>query len=143
MCQKWTKLGANPGRPASPRPAGLAPPRTWSRLRTSGNVTHSWGSESRVGSWFNWIHRKASTSIQRFTRQPKVTSISRTHFPGKCIRAEQSLGKVRGRDGPEGGRPAQQLQQPGKPNCQPTPGRDQSRCPKGGGHVAATPGGPA
>ena len=38
--------------------------------------------------------------------QPKITKISRTHFPGECSRAEQGLGQVRGRDGPEGGRPA-------------------------------------
>ena len=50
--------------------------------------------------------RKALTSIQRLTRQPKITKISRTHFPGECSRAEQGLGQVRGRDGPEGGRPA-------------------------------------
>ena len=106
MYQKWAKKGKNPGRAASPRPAGLAPPKTQSRLLTSGNVTHSRGSKSRVGSWFNWKHRKASISIQRSTKQPKSTSISRTHFPGECPRAEQSLSQVRGRNGPEGPRPA-------------------------------------
>ena len=69
-------------------------------------MTHSRGSKSRVRPWFNWIHRKASTSIQRSTKQPKSTSISRTHFPGECPRIEQSIGQVRGRDGLEGGRPA-------------------------------------
>ena len=106
MYQKRAKKGKNPGRPASPRPAGLAPPKTQSRLRTGGNVTHSRVSESRVGPWFNWKHRKASTSIQRSIKQPKSTSISRTNFPGECPRIEQSLGQVRGRDGLEGGWPA-------------------------------------
>ena len=138
MYQKWTKKGKFLGRPVSPRPAGLAPPKTQPRLRTSRNVTHSWGSESRVGPWFNWIHRKASTSIQRSTRQPKIKYISATHFPGEGTRAEQSLGKTRAL-----GRPAWHMQPPTEANCQPTPGDDQSHCLKGGGHVVASPGRPA
>ena len=105
MYQKWAKKGKNPGRPASPRPAGLAPPKTQSRLLSSGNVTHSRGSKSRVGHWFKWIHRKASTSSQRTARQPKIKRTSATHFPGDCTKAVQSPGKTRGRNGPEGGRP--------------------------------------
>ena len=98
-------MGKIPGRPASPRPAGLAPPKTHPRLRTSDNVTQSRGSKSRVRPWINWKQRKASTSIQRFTRQPKITKIAETHFPGDYPRAEQGIGQVRGRYGPEGGQP--------------------------------------
>ena len=43
----------------------------------------------------------------------------------------------------EAGRPAWHMQPPTEANCQPTPGDDQSHCPKGGGHVVASPGWPA
>ena len=92
-------MGKIPGRPASSRPAGLALPKKQPRLRTSDNVTQSRGSKSRVRPWFNWKHRKAPTPIQRSTRQPKITKIAGTYFPGDYPRAEQGLGQVRGRDG--------------------------------------------
>ena len=116
-------MGKIPGRPASPRPAGLAPPQARPRLRTSDNVTQSRGSKSRVRPWLHWKHRKASTSIQRFTRQPKITKIAGTYFPGDYPRAEQSLSQVRGRDGPEEGG------WPSNCNCQskPTTNRLQER----------------
>ena len=136
-------MGKILGRPASPRPAGLALPQARPQLRTSDNVTQSRGSKSRVRPWFNWKYRKASTLIQRSTRQPKITKIAGTHFPGECSRAEQGLAQVRGRDGPEGGRPAKQLQNRREDNCQPPPRSDQSHCLKVGGHVAGSPGWPA
>ena len=74
-------MGKIPGRAASPRPTGLAPPQTFPRLRTSGNVTHSRCSKSRIRPWFHWKHRKASTSIQRSTRRPKFTKYSENPLP--------------------------------------------------------------
>ena len=41
------------------------------------------------------------------------------------------------------GRPAQHLHPRSKTNYQQTPREDQSHCPKGGGHLAASPGRPA
>jgi len=60
--QNWAKSQAD--RPLLGRPA-------W--YFHSGNVTQLRGSKSGVRPWSNWKHRKASTSIQRLTRQPKIT----------------------------------------------------------------------
>jgi len=61
---KWMDLGKIPGWPASPRPAGLAPPHTVPHLQSRGNVTRSSTSESRIGCWFNRMDWKAYMRIK-------------------------------------------------------------------------------
>ena len=55
MRQNWD----NPGRPASPRPAGLAPPLCVPRLRYRSDRTCVQASKPRIASWFDQTDRKA------------------------------------------------------------------------------------
>ena len=78
---KWTKSGKIPGRPASPRPAGLAPPRTLPRLRSRSNVTSPRASEPRIGCRFDRMDGKACTRIKGPTTQCKDMSVDGHYFP--------------------------------------------------------------
>ena len=149
MYQNWTKLGTNPGRPASPRPAGLAPPHTVPRLRSRGNVMHSIASESWSGCQFNRMDRKACTRIKGPTIQCKDTSKSAIHFPGRSQASTYNVGAMEDRGEPVGGRPASprpaRLARAGVEATQLslTPG-EHLRCPgEGGGQMATSPGRPA
>ena len=107
--QKWANLGKNLGRPASPRPAGLASLKTRPRLQTSGNVTCSRGSELRVRPWFDWMDQKACTKNKRATTQYQLRSRAVIHHRGKSPECRGNVSTTEGRVGPEGGRPAYNL----------------------------------
>ena len=100
------KLGQNPGRPAYPRPAGLAPPHTRPRLRSRGNVTSSSAFEPRIGCRFDRMDRNAYTRIKGPTTQCKDMSKSAIHLPGRSQASTSNVGATEGREEPEGGRPA-------------------------------------
>jgi hypothetical protein len=103
---KWMDLGKIPGRPTSPRPAGLAPPHTVPHLQSRGNVTRSSTSESRIGCWFNHMDRKACTRIKGPTIQCKDMSKSAIHLLGRSRVYTCNVGATEGRGESEGGRPA-------------------------------------
>ena len=105
MYQKKAKLGKNRGRPASPRPAGLAPPHTMPCLRSRSNVTCPKTSETRIGCRFDRMDRKACTRI-RPTTQCKDTSKSAIYSPGRSQASTRNVGATEGRGEPEEGRPA-------------------------------------
>ena len=94
------------GRPASPRPAGLAPLQTLSRLRSRGNVTSSSAYEPRIGCRFDRMSRKVYTRIKGPTTQCKVMSMSSIHLPGRSQASTCNVSATEGREEPEGGRPA-------------------------------------
>ena len=104
--QNWANLGKNPGRPASPRPAGLAPPHTVPRLQSYCKVIHSSASESWIGCRFNRMDRKACTRIKGPTIQCKDMSKSAIHLPGRSQVYNCNFGAMEGRGEPEGGWPA-------------------------------------
>jgi len=99
-------LGQNPGRPAYPRPAGLAPLQTLPRLRSRGIVMNSSVSEPRIGCWFDRMDQKACTRIKGPTIQRKDLSKSAIHLPGRSQASTSNVGATEGREEPEGGRPA-------------------------------------
>jgi len=96
-------LGQNPGRPAYPRPAGLAPVQTLPRLRSRGIDMNSSISELRIGRRFD---RKACTRIKGPTIQRKAMSKSAIHTVEQSQASTSNVGATEGRDGPEEGRPA-------------------------------------
>ena len=106
MYQNWAEMGRNPGRLTSPRPAGLAPPRTLPRLRSRSNITSSSASEPRIGCRFDRMDRKACTRIKGPTIQRKPMSKSAIHLPGRSQASTCNVGATEGREEPEGGRPA-------------------------------------
>ena len=124
------KLGKNPGRPASPRLASLAPLHTASCLRFRGNVTHSNASEKRIGCQFDRVDRKAYTKIKGPTTQCKDMSKSAIHLPGRSQAYECNVGAMEGREEPDGGRPALHVPAYNSSKCQPTSEANQSHCPK-------------
>ena len=142
-------MGENPGRPAYPRPAGLAPLHTESRLRSRGNVRHPNVSEPRIGCRFDRMDQKACTRIKGPTIQCKDMSMLAIHLPGRSQAYICNVGAMEGRGEPEGGWPASP--RPAGPACasvattqlSPTSGED-LKCPgEGGGHVATPLGRPA
>ena len=142
-------MGKIPGRPASPRPAGLAFPRTLPRLRSRSNVTSPSASEPRIGCRFDRMDRKACTRIKGPTIQCKDTSKSAIHFPGRSQASTYNVGAMEDRGEPVGGRPASPrpagLARAGVEDTQlsSTPG-EHLRCPgEGGGQMATSPGQPA
>ena len=138
-------MGKIPGRPASPRPAGLAFPCTLPRLRSRSNVTSPSASELRIGCRFDRMDRKACTRIKGPTIQRKAMSKSAIHLPGRSQASICNVGATEGRGEPEGGRPfsprpaslARACVQP----KQVTPtSKSDHRCPhKGGGQMATPP----
>ena len=143
------KLGKNPGRSASPRPAGLAPPQTQPRLRSRGNVMHSNVSEPRIGCRFDRMNRKACTRIKGPTIQCKDMSKSAIHLPGRSQAYDCNVGATKGREEPEGGWPASPrlaglaCASVAITQLLLTSGED-LKCPgEGGGHVATLHGRPA
>ena len=99
-------MGQNPGRPAYPRPAGLAPLQTLPRLRSRGIVMNSSVSEPRIGRRFDRMDRKACTRIKGPTIQRKDLSKSAIHLPGRSQAPTSNVGATKGREEPEGGQPA-------------------------------------
>ena len=104
MYQKCTNLGQNPGRPACPRPVGLAPPHTLPRLQSRGDVMYSSVSEPRIECRFDRMDRKACTRIKGPTIQCKDMSKSAIHLPGRSQAYDCNIGATEGRKEPEGGR---------------------------------------
>ena len=99
-------MGQNPGRPAYPRPAGLAPPHTLPRLQSRGDVMYSSVSEPRIECRFDRMDRKACTRIKGPTTQCKGMSMSSIQLPGRSQASTRNDGATEGRGEPEGGRPA-------------------------------------
>ena len=118
---KMDEIGQDPRptglRPAYPRPAGLAPPRTLPCLRSRSNVTRSSVSELRIGRRFDRMDRKACTRIKGPTTQCKDMSKSAIHFPGRSQASTRNVGATEGRGEPEGGWPAQHVQALQLRNC--------------------------
>ena len=142
-------MGQNPGRPAYPRPAGLAPPHTRPRLRSRGDIMQPNVSEPRIRRRFDRMDRKSCTRIKGPTIQRKAISKSAIHLPGRSQASTCNIDATEGRGEPEGGqqaspRPAglarvaiEATQLP------PTPGGNQGRPRKGGGQMATLLGWPA
>jgi len=102
MCQNWMKLGANPDRPASPRPAGLAPSHTLPRLQSRCKVT--WVQCLWVVDWMSvWsnglkglymdqrTHNSVQTRVQVSNSTPRVDhkrwSATSAQHPGLIAQA--------------------------------------------------------
>ena len=139
----WTKMGRNPGRPTSPRPAGRAPLHTMSCLRSRGNVTHSSASESWIGCRVDRVDQKACTRIKGPTTQCKLVSKSPIHLPGRSQAYKCNIGATEGREEPEGGRPRSAGLARARVEAKqtpPTPGEDQKCLGDGGGQMATSPG---
>ena len=142
-------MGKILGRAASPRPAGLAPPRTLPRLRSRSNVTSSSASELRIGCHFDRMDRKACTRIKGPTTQCKDMSKSAIHFPGRSQVSTRNVGATEGRGEPEGGRPASPRPagltraSVAATQLSPTSRSDQGRPRKDGGQMATPLGRPA
>ena len=142
-------MGKIPGRPAYPRPAGLASPHTLPHLLSRSNVTSPSASEPRIECRFDRMDRKACTRIKGPTTQCKDISKSAIHLPGRSQASTCNVGATEGRGEPEGGRPTsprlaglahaavEATQLP------PTPGGNQGRPRKGGGQMATLLGRPA
>ena len=81
-------MGQNPGRPAYPRPAGLAPLHIEPRLRSRGNVMHPNASKPRIERRFVRMDRKACTRIKGPTIQCKDMSKSAIQHPGVITSVE-------------------------------------------------------
>ena len=99
-------MGQNPGRPAYPRPAGLAPLQTLPHLQSWGIVMNSSVSEPRIGRRFDRMDRKACTRIKGPTIQRKDMSKSVIHLPGRSQASTSNVGATEGREKPKGGPPA-------------------------------------
>ena len=136
-------MGTNPGRPAYPRPAGLAPLRSVPRLQSRGKVTHPQCSESWIGRQFDRMDRKALTWIKGPTRQCQIKHKSVKHLPGTITSVHV---RRRCNGGPRGarGRPGGQVTACVKTKqLSPTPGVNQE-CPgEGGGQTTMILGWPA
>ena len=74
-------MGQNPGRPAYPRPAGLAPPHTRPRLRCRGDIMQPNESEPRIRCRFDRVDRKALPWIKGPTKQCQIKLKTVEHLP--------------------------------------------------------------
>ena len=142
-------MGQNPGRPAYPRPAGLAPLQTLPHLQSWGIVMNSSVSVPRIGCRFDRMDRKACTRIKGPTIQCKDMSMSSIHLHGRSQASTRNVGAMEGRGEPEGGRPASTrltgLARAGVEATQlsPTPGEHLRHPGEDGALMATSPGRPA